>query len=88
MNETMNPNASQSDDLDWASLGYLANDDLEIPEDKLNKKDIGRSFYQLGKLFYDKSDLVQAEKNFVKAYQCAERPQDTFSILKILGFLI
>jgi len=88
MNETMNPSTIQSEDLDWASLGYLTNDDLEVPEHKLNKKDIGRSFYQLGKLFYDKSDLVQAEKNFVKSYQCAERPQDTFSILKILGFLI
>jgi tetratricopeptide (TPR) repeat protein len=72
----------------WASLGFMADEDLSIPADKINQYEIGRSFYQLGKLHYDKADLQNAEKNFIKAYQCTERPRDTFSILKILGFLI
>lgn len=71
-----------------SALAYLAQDDLTVPLEKVNTYEIGRSFYQLAKLHYDKSDLVQAETNFVKAYQCTERPRDTFSVLKILGFLI
>jgi len=72
----------------WTALGFLAEDDLSIPPDRVNQYEIGRAFYQLGKLHYDKSDLFKAEKNFIKAYQCTEKPRDTFSILKILGFLI
>jgi len=73
---------------DSGALGFLANENLNIDVKELTSYDIGRAFYQLGKLHYDKSDLVQAEENFIKAYQCSERPRDTFSIFKILGFLI
>lgn len=72
-----------------ASLGYLEVDDNLMPTpEALTKHEIGRAFYQLGKLHYDKSDLVKAENEFLKAYKCAELPRDAFSVLKILGFLI
>ena len=67
---------------------YEFNDEYRPTEDSLSKREIGRSFYQLGKLHYDKSDLDAAEENFLKSLKCAERPRDIFSIFKILGFLI
>ena len=66
----------------------LSNEDLMNMDQAASRYEIGRSFYQLGKLHYDKSDLVKAEENFIKAYQCTEKPRDIFSIFKILGFLI
>jgi tetratricopeptide (TPR) repeat protein len=74
-------------------LAYLSNGETEaeqnlIAPEKLTRREIGRANYELAKLYYDKSDLVKAEDYFIKAYQCTERPKDTFSILKILGFLI
>ena len=88
MNENYGTEINVDSSKPFAAMGYMAEDDLLIPESKMNQYEIGRAFYQLGKLHYDKSDLVQAEENFIKAYQCTERPRDTFSILKILGFLI
>jgi tetratricopeptide (TPR) repeat protein len=69
-------------------LGFLADDNLGINQNELTSYEIGKAFYQLGKLHYDKSDLNQAEANFIRAYQCSVKPRDTFSIFKILGFLI
>ena len=51
-------------------------------------EDTGRKYYNLGKIHYDKADLVLAEENFMRAYECASRPQDLLDTLKILGFLI
>lgn len=64
------------------------NDEFVIEPEQQSKYEIGRAYYNLGKLHYDKSDLYQAEEFFIKAYQCTERPRDIFSIFKILGFLI
>lgn len=69
-----------------AFLNY--NDDLIPSPDALNSYDIGRAFYTLGKIHYDKSDLNAAEENLLKALKCTEKPRDIFSIFKILGFLI
>ena len=69
-------------------LGFLADDNLGINQSELTSYEIGKAFYQLGKLHYDKSDLNEAEANFIRAYQCSSKPRDTFSIFKILGFLI
>jgi tetratricopeptide (TPR) repeat protein len=71
------------------SLAFLKfNEDLIPSSDVLNTYDIGRAFYNLGKIHYDKSDLNAAEENLLKALKCTEKPRDTFSIFKILGFLI
>lgn len=70
-------------------LSFLdTSEEFNIPAENLTKYEIGKAYYQLGKLHYDKSDLLQAEDNFIKAYQCTEKPRDVFSIFKILGFLI
>lgn len=72
-----------------AALGFLEVDENLMPTaESLTKHEVGRAFYQLGKLHYDKSDLINGEANFLKAYSCAELPRDAFSVLKILGFLI
>lgn len=49
---------------------------------------LGKAHYQLGKLYYDKSDLESAEENFLLAFERAKKPRDVYSIFKILGFLI
>ena len=54
----------------------------------VDKRAVGRSFYQLAKVYYDKADLVLAEEYFIKALECADRPRDNFAVFKTLGFLI
>lgn len=54
----------------------------------LTKEVLGRADYHLAKVYYDKADLENAEKYFIKALKFTERPRDTFTIFKILGFLI
>ena len=72
-----------------ASLAFFEMDETFIPSpESINTYEVGRSFYQLGKIYYDKADLNKAEENFLKAIKCTEKPRDTFSIFKILGFLI
>ncbi|MBK26291.1 MAG: hypothetical protein CME70_19990 [Halobacteriovorax sp.] len=89
--ETMNMNSipsGQVADVE-AAMGFVQVDENLMPTpESMTKHEIGRAFYQLGKLHYDKSDLVKAEMDFLKAYKCAELPRDAFSVLKILGFLI
>jgi tetratricopeptide (TPR) repeat protein len=57
-------------------------------EAEITKSDVGRSFYQLGKVYYDKADLNKAEESFIKALGFADTLRDGFSILKTYGFLI
>jgi len=71
-----------------ASAFLKMNDHLEIDAASFDQHEIGRAFYQLGKIHYDKSDLLEAEANFEKALSCASQPKDLFSVLKMLGFLI
>ena len=54
----------------------------------LSKDELGTALYQLGKSYYDKSDLVKSETCFREALKCSSGPQDSFVVLKTLGFLI
>lgn len=53
-------------------------------EDKV----IGEGFYRLGKLYYDKADLITAEDYFHKALDKTIYPRDAFARFKCYGFLI
>ncbi len=69
----------------------LFNDELELSkkdQEAINKSDIGRSYYQLGKIYYDKADLIKAEESLIKSLAFAEPIKDGFTILKAYGFLI
>lgn len=71
------------------SVGYLEVDEGHQPtKAQYTKLDIGKAYYQIAKVYYDKADLDTAEEYFVKSLECTETPRDTFSIFKILGFLI
>jgi len=87
MNDNLETN-NRNTEADTSIAFYEFNDQYIPSEESLTKREIGRSFYQLGKLHYDKSDLDAAEENFVKSLKCAETPRDIFSVFKILGFLI
>ncbi len=50
--------------------------------------EFGKANYALAKIQYDKGDLEQAEKYFLKSLGYTETPRDVFLKLKILGFLI
>lgn len=63
-------------------------DDTKKDSLAITNSDIGRSYYQLGKVYYDKADLVKAEDAFVKALSYVDPIVDGFSILKTYGFLI
>ncbi|GAB4019444.1 MAG: hypothetical protein Fur0010_21420 [Bdellovibrio sp.] len=75
-------------DQDTIFMANLADEELNVSPEMLTKYEIGRSHYQLAKLYYDKSDLSKAEAHFALALKGTERPRDNYSILKILGFLI
>ena len=62
--------------------------DEQLNDYEVTKSDVGRSFYQLGKVYYDKADLTKAEETFIKALSFADPMRDAFSILKTYGFLI
>ncbi|MCY4523144.1 MAG: winged helix-turn-helix domain-containing protein [Halobacteriovoraceae bacterium] len=55
---------------------------------ELDRQKLGKSFYRLAKLYYDKADLNKAEEFFLKALECTDAPSDFFPMLKILGFLV
>jgi tetratricopeptide (TPR) repeat protein len=63
--------------VNWETLSK------NIPNDHL-----GAAFYNLGKTYYDKADLLKAEKCFRSALDLAEVPRDFFTRFKILGFLV
>jgi tetratricopeptide (TPR) repeat protein len=52
------------------------------------KRELGRSYYKLAKIHYDKSDLGRARHYFERALALCELPRDVFAILKVQGFLI
>ncbi|AYF44313.1 MULTISPECIES: helix-turn-helix domain-containing protein [Halobacteriovorax] len=85
--ESGTSNQKESASLDV--LGFVGSGEGLIPtQDNLTKLEVGKAYYQLGKLHYDKADLNKAEVNFLKAIDCAECPQDNYRVLKILSFLI
>ena len=67
----------------------LENDEVvTFFKEKLGNVGVGKSLYELGKLYYDKSDLNAAERYFAESLHYLETPQDAFSMFKVLGFLI
>lgn len=72
-----------------ASIAFFDFDEQFQPTvESISKLEVGRAFYQLGKLHYDKADLDKAERYFNRSLSCSDLPKDSFSVLKILGFLI
>jgi tetratricopeptide (TPR) repeat protein len=69
-------------------LQYLDSEKDKKSEYSITYKELGKSYYLLAKVLYDKSDLIEAEKNFIKALEFTQTPVDCYSILKIYGFLI
>jgi len=90
MNQTMNDNLIPSGEsqIDPSLAFYELDEEMRPTEKAYTQYEVGKSFYQLAKVYYDKSDLDEAEKYFEMALNCSESPRDIFSILKIYGFLI
>lgn len=84
---TLNFGTSETLSEGHPALG-LFQDDTKKGNLEVTSSDIGRSYYQLGKVYYDKADLDKAEDAFVKALSFADPIRDGFSILKTYGFLI
>jgi len=72
------------------ALSLLESDlqELGVEKGEVTRTDVGTSFYQLGKIYYDKADLDKAEEAFEKSLQLFDPLKDGFSILKAYGFLI
>ena len=83
MNQIISENIHPALAMFQSDMANLTDGEAEI-----TKSDVGRSFYQLGKVYYDKADLDKAEESFVKALSFADPVRDGFSILKTYGFLI
>jgi len=52
------------------------------------ERTLGQGYYRLGKIYYDKADLGNAEDYFLRALDKTVYPRDGFAMLKIYGFLI
>lgn len=74
--------------LDTAAAMLELDSILNPPAEIFSKSEVGRAFYQMGKVYYDKADLDSAEEYFNKAMMCGEMPRDVFTMLKTLGFLV
>jgi tetratricopeptide (TPR) repeat protein len=66
------------------ALGDKKLENLSSDEEKL----VGEGFYRLGKIYYDKADLLSAETHFIKALEKTIYPRDAFAMFKCYGFLI
>lgn len=85
---TFNENVLESQREIHPAMALLQDDLLQEKITEVKESDIGRSYYQLGKVYYDKADLDKAEEAFLKALNFATPIPDGFSILKTYGFLI
>ena len=74
-------------DLFMAKSEALEVDELNV-DDSNESKIIGEGYYRLGKVHYDKADLVTAEDYFLKAVKRTIYPRDAFAMFKCYGFLI
>ncbi len=87
--ETTQQGIDQGRKADRQTFAFIGSGEGLIPSvDRLTKLEVGKAYYQLAKVYYDKADLDMAEVNFIKSLECADLPKDNFSVLKILGFLI
>jgi tetratricopeptide (TPR) repeat protein len=67
-------------------LGFI---DSEVGHSsETSRHELGRSYYKLAKIHYDKADLKLSEKYFNRALELTEFPKDVFAMLKINGFLV
>ena len=57
-------------------------------KEEIDAREVGESYYKLGKIYYDKADLDVAQSYFLKTLKVVEHPRDNFFMLKTLGFLI
>ena len=71
-----------------AVLAFLQMNGAAPTEMEGPNTDLCKFYYQLGKLYYDKADLFEAQVNFVHSIKFADFPKDTFTAFKTLGFLI
>ena len=55
---------------------------------EMEQLELGHKFYQLGKVHYDKSDLVKAEENFLSALNYLSSPRDASFHCKAVAYLI
>lgn len=73
--------------VDDPSMVFIRQVDRRMDEE-LEPRHVGQSFYNLGKIYYDKADLDLAQDYFLRALKVLESPRDDFFMLKTLGFLI
>ena len=68
-------------------IAFLPEKDMSL-SNSIECLDLAKAYYQLGKVHYDKADLLQAKHNFEKSLSYFGKDGDDFYKLKILGFLI
>ena len=82
---------SSADFVQEAILGILqenwgSRDPQELSEEK--RRGRGETYYRLGKIYYDKSDLKLAKAHFERALRFCCESKDFYFEFKVLGFLI
>ena len=56
-------------------------------EGEVDSQELLHAHYRLAKIFYDKADLIKAQKYFTLASRYITFPRDVYTSLKIHGFL-
>ncbi|MBF0360375.1 MAG: winged helix-turn-helix domain-containing protein [Oligoflexia bacterium] len=93
-NELINTLSSLKDGKDGSEFMEIKTEmmgdddaDTKIMEERRNQE-VAQGHYKLAKIYYDKSDLLLAEKHFTSTLDLWVYPQDTFFIFKVYGFLV
>lgn len=72
----------------YMAKAEVADFDLSTIESDQENKLIGEGYYRLGKIYYDKADLIKAEEYFQLALDKTIYPRDSYAMFKCYGFLI
>ena len=72
--------------LDVLQEGRQGEDPRELSEERRLGR--GETYYRLGKIYYDKSDLLLAKVHFEKALVLCYNTRDFYFEFKVLGFLV
>lgn len=71
-----------------AKSSLLEETDTRFMDVEDHERVLGQGYYRLGKVYYDKADLENAEDYFLRALDKTVYPKDAFAMFKCYGFLI
>ncbi len=86
--DSMNESFNEYSIKPQALITQLNHGNLFETNTGIDKLTMSKSHYLMGKIYYDKADLLSAQGHFLGALELGDQPVNVFSSLKTIGFLI